>query len=97
MASRLGTGSPQVGQGEELDVISAVILGGTNLYGGEGRMFGTLLGAMIIGTLLNGMTLLNVSPYVQMVIRGLVILGAVCDWCVLVSPRYEIWRVLCLE
>lgn len=77
MASRLGTGSPQVGQGEELDVISAVILGGTNLYGGEGRMFGTLLGAMIIGTLLNGMTLLNVSPYVQMVIRGLVILGAV--------------------
>jgi ribose transport system permease protein len=77
MASRLGTGSPQVGQGEELDVVSAVILGGTNLYGGEGRMFGTLLGAMIIGTLLNGMTLLNVSPYVQMVIRGLVILGAV--------------------
>ncbi len=77
MASRLGTGSPQVGQGEELDVISAVILGGTNLYGGEGKMFGTLLGAMIIGTLLNGMTLLNISPYVQMVIRGLVILGAV--------------------
>jgi predicted ABC-type sugar transport system permease subunit len=43
----------------------------------EGKMFGTLLGAMIIGTLLNGMTLLNVSPYIQMVIRGLVILGAV--------------------
>jgi ribose transport system permease protein len=77
MASRLGTGSPQVGQGEELDVVSAVILGGTSLNGGEGKMFGTLLGAMIIGTLLNGMTLLNVSPYIQMVIRGLVILGAV--------------------
>ena len=77
MASRLGTGSPQVGLGEELDVVSAVILGGTNLFGGEGRMFGTLLGAMVIGTLMNGMTLLNVSPYIQMVVRGLVILGAV--------------------
>ncbi|MEI6156783.1 MAG: ABC transporter permease [Atribacterota bacterium] len=77
MASRLGTGSPQVGAGEEMDVVSAVILGGTNLFGGEGRMFGTLLGAMVIGTLMNGMTLLDVSPYVQMVIRGLVILGAV--------------------
>jgi len=77
LASRVGTGSPQVGIGEELNVISAVILGGTNLFGGEGRIFGTLLGAMVIGTLLNGMTLLNVSPYVQMVVTGLVILGAV--------------------
>ena len=77
MASRLGTGSPQVALGLELDVIAAVILGGTSLFGGEGRMFGTLLGAMIIGTLVNGMTLLNISPYTQMVVRGLVILGAV--------------------
>lgn len=77
MASRLGTGSPQVALGLELDVIAAVILGGTSLFGGEGRMFGTLLGAMVIGTLVNGMTLLNISPYVQMVVRGLVILGAV--------------------
>ena len=77
MASRLGTGSPQVALGLELNVIAAVILGGTSLFGGEGRMFGTLLGAMVIGTLVNGMTLLNISPYVQMVVRGLVILGAV--------------------
>jgi len=77
MASRLGAGSPQVGVGEELDVISAVVLGGTNLFGGEGNLSGTLLGAMFIGTLMNGMTLLNVSPYTQMVVRGLVILGAV--------------------
>lgn len=77
MASRLGTGSPQVGVGMELDVIASVILGGTSLFGGEGRMFGTLLGAMIIGTLINGMTLLDISPYVQTVVRGLVILGAV--------------------
>jgi len=77
MASRLGTGSPQVALGMELDVIAAVILGGTSLFGGEGRMSGTLLGALVIGTLVNGMTLLNISPYVQMVVRGMVILGAV--------------------
>lgn len=88
MASRLGAGSPQTGTGEELDVISAVILGGTNLFGGEGNMFGTLLGAMVIGTLLNGMTLLNISPYTQMVVRGLVILGAV--W--LNMTRYRLRR-----
>lgn len=77
MASRVGAGSPQVATGEELEVISAVILGGTNLFGGEGNLLGTLLGAIVIGTLMNGMTLLNISPYVQMVVRGLVILGAV--------------------
>jgi ribose transport system permease protein len=77
MASRVGAGSPQVATGEELEVISAVVLGGTNLFGGEGNLLGTLLGAIVIGTLMNGMTLLNISPYVQMVVRGLVILGAV--------------------
>lgn len=77
MASRVGAGSPQIATGEELEVISAVILGGTNLFGGEGTLVGTLLGAMVISTLMNGMTLLNISPYVQMVVRGSVILGAV--------------------
>ncbi|NPV53155.1 MAG: ABC transporter permease [Firmicutes bacterium] len=77
MASRLGTGSPAVGEGLELEVIAAVILGGTSLFGGEGTLIGTIMGAIFIGMLVNGMILLNVSPYAQMVARGIVVLGAV--------------------
>jgi ribose transport system permease protein len=61
----------------ELYVIAAVVVGGTSLSGGEGRVFGTLIGAFIIAVIRNGMNLMNVEPYTQKVVLGLVILGAV--------------------
>lgn len=69
-------GSPEIGIGWELDIVAAVIIGGTNIVGG-GKLSGTLLGVLFIGVLLNGMILLDITPYMQQVVRGLVILGAV--------------------
>jgi ribose transport system permease protein len=77
LASQLGAGAPQAAQGIELSVIAAVILGGTSLSGGKGAIGGTLLGVLILGTLNNGLTLLNVSSYYQEVARGVVLLLAV--------------------
>ena len=65
------------GNGLELDVISAVIIGGTSLNGGEGTIFGTLIGVLIMGVLKNGIILLGVSPFLQMLIIGIVIIAAV--------------------
>jgi len=61
----------------ELDVIAAVVVGGTSLSGGKGSIVGTFIGAMLIGVLRNGLNLLNVNSYVQMVVLGGVILLAV--------------------
>ena len=61
----------------ELDAIAAVVIGGTSLSGGKGTILGTVLGAMIIGVLNNGLVLLNVSPFWQQVIKGVVIVLAV--------------------
>lgn len=77
LASRLSTGSPNSGTGTELDAIAAVVLGGTNLFGGEGKITGTIMGVLIIAFLNNGLNLLNVSSYNQMLIKGMVILLAV--------------------
>ena len=77
LSSRLMAGSPEIGIGWELDVIAAVIIGGTNIFGGEGKLSGTFLGVLFIGVLTNGMILLDVTPYMQLVVRGLVILSAV--------------------
>jgi ribose transport system permease protein len=77
LASRLGAGQAGAGTGFELDVITAVILGGVSITGGEGRIEGTLLGVFIIGILSNGLILLNVEPYYQLVIKGLALLFAV--------------------
>ena len=77
MASQLKSGSPAYGQMYELYVIAAVVVGGTSLSGGEGRIFGTLVGAFTIAVIQNGMNLMNVESYTQKVVLGLVILAAV--------------------
>ncbi len=78
-SSRRGSMRPQpnAGLGYELDSIAAVVIGGTSLSGGRGSIFGTVLGCLIIGVLNNGLVLLDVSPFWQQVIKGLVILAAV--------------------
>ncbi len=77
IASRLNSAQPTAGQGAELDAIAAVVLGGTSLSGGQGTVFGTLIGALIIGLLSNGLNLLNVSPFYQLIVKGVVILIAI--------------------
>lgn len=77
MASQLKSGAPTYGLTYELYVIAAVVVGGTSLMGGEGRILGTLIGAFIIAVIQNGMNLVNVESYTQKVVLGLVILGAV--------------------
>lgn len=76
-ASRLFSATGTLGQGYELDAIAAVILGGTSFTGGVGTIVGTLLGALIIAVLNNGLTLLNLSYFWQLVVKGLVIIVAV--------------------
>jgi ribose transport system permease protein len=77
MASQLKSGAPTYGLMYELYVIAAVVVGGTSLSGGEGKVLGTLIGAFIIAVIQNGMNLTNVESYTQKVVLGLVILGAV--------------------
>ncbi|WP_414043910.1 ABC transporter permease subunit [Macrococcus sp. EM39E] len=77
LTSRLNSAQPTAGTSYELDAIAAVVLGGTSLTGGKGRIFGTLIGVLIIGVLNNGLNLLGVSSFYQQVIKGVVILIAV--------------------
>jgi ribose transport system permease protein len=77
VTSRLDAAQPNAGTGYELDSIAAVVIGGTSLSGGRGSVMGTVLGAVIIGILNNGLVLLNVSPFWQQVVKGFVILIAV--------------------
>ena len=76
-ASQLNTGTPNIGIMYELYVIAAVVVGGTSLSGGTGRILGTLIGAFIISVIQNGMNLLGIESYTQQVVLGAVILGAV--------------------
>ncbi len=77
LAARLSSAQPNTGVGFELDAIAAVVLGGTSLMGGKGGIWGTLIGAFIIGVLNNGFNLLNVSPYYQLIAKGAIIIFAV--------------------
>lgn len=77
VTSRLNSAQPNAGASYELDAIAAVVIGGTSLSGGKGSIWGTVLGAVIIGVLNNGLVLLNVSPFWQQVVKGGVILLAV--------------------
>jgi len=77
LSSKLASGDPKLGVMYELEVIAAVVVGGTSLMGGEGRVLGTLIGAFIIAVIKNGMNLLNVGAYEQQIILGAVLLVAV--------------------
>jgi len=73
----VGSGDPNIGVGFELQVIAAIIIGGTSLSGGEGRILGTVIGALIIGVLANGLNLAGVEPFWQFVAQGLVLIVAI--------------------
>jgi len=77
-AARLNTATPKAGAGFELDVIAACFIGGASAYGGVGRVGGAVIGAMIMGVMNNGMSILGIGIDYQQVIKGLVLLGAVC-------------------
>ena len=77
LAAMLGAAAPNAASQHLLTVIAAIILGGTSLFGGRGSVWGTLLAVLILGTLNNGLTLLNVSSFWQEVTRGIVLIAAV--------------------
>jgi len=77
MAARIGSGSPSIGQGYELNVISAVVLGGTSFRGGIGGVKGTLIGALTLGMLANGLILWGMPTEVQLLIKGVILILAV--------------------
>lgn len=77
LTSRLNSAQPTAGESYEMDAIASVVLGGTSMSGGKGRIFGTLIGALIIGTLNNGLNLLGVSTFYQQIVKGIVIIIAV--------------------
>jgi D-xylose transport system permease protein len=75
--ARVGSASPDAGQLLELDAIAACVIGGTSLMGGRGTVFGAILGALIMASLDNGMSLMRVEPYSQMIIKGAILVAAV--------------------
>jgi ribose/xylose/arabinose/galactoside ABC-type transport system permease subunit len=77
LAARITTGQPNAGIAYELDAIAAAVIGGTSLSGGVGGVGGTLLGALLMGVINNGLDLLNVSSYYQQIVKGVIIVGAV--------------------
>ncbi|PRH87745.1 ABC transporter permease [Labrys okinawensis] len=77
LAARLGSGSSNAGQGFELDVIAAVVLGGTSLFGGRGTVIGTVLGALTVAVIANGLVLAHMSPFLTPIVTGSIILIAI--------------------
>jgi inositol transport system permease protein len=77
LAARTGSGNPTLGTGIELDAITAAVIGGTSFNGGVGTIWGTIVGALIIGVINNGMDLINISPFMQQVVKGTIIVIAI--------------------
>ena len=77
LSSRLSSAQTNAGTGYELDAIAATVLGGTSLSGGAGSMLGTMLGTLVIGVINNGMNMLSVPYFYQLIVKGIVILLAV--------------------
>jgi fructose transport system permease protein len=77
LVARTGVGDPQAGQSDNLDSITAVVLGGTSLFGGRGTIIGTLIGALIIGVVRNGLVLMGVASTYQILITGILVIVAV--------------------
>ncbi|MGL4986256.1 MAG: ABC transporter permease [Treponemataceae bacterium] len=77
LLARTSSGQPNAGVGFELDAIAAVVLGGTSITGGFGHIFGTLIGAGTLGIINNGLNLLNINPFTQRVVKGIIIISAV--------------------
>lgn len=77
LAARTNAGAPNAGVGYELDAIASVVIGGASLSGGRGTITGTLMGVIIIGIIQNGLDILNVSSYIQLIVKGIIIVGAV--------------------
>jgi fructose transport system permease protein len=75
--ARTGVGDPQAGQTENLDTVTAVVLGGTSLFGGRGVITGSLIGALIVGVFRNGLTLMGVSSVYQILVTGVLVILAV--------------------
>ena len=87
VAGRLGTGFPLAGNGYELDAIVAVVLGGTSLAGGTGSVIGTVAAALLLGIVSNALNLLQISAFVQILIKGLIVIGAI-----VINQPSEEWR-----
>lgn len=77
LTSRVGSATPALGQGYELDAIAAAVIGGTSFAGGIGTVWGTVVGALIIGVMNNGLDLLSVSPFYQLIVKGAIIIVAI--------------------
>lgn len=77
LSARMYSGQPSVGSGYEMDAIAACVLGGVSMYGGRGKISGTIFGAMVIGVISNGLNLLGVSSFWQLVFKGIIILIAI--------------------
>jgi simple sugar transport system permease protein len=77
LTARLGSGSSNAGLGFELDVIAAVVVGGTSLFGGRGTLIGTVLGALTVAVIANGLILSHMSPFLSPIVTGVIILVAI--------------------
>ena len=77
LTGRMNSANALMAEGIELQTIAAVVIGGTNLFGGQGTIFGTFIGAILMGVLANGLNLLNVEPFWQRVINGIIIVSVV--------------------
>ena len=77
LTARVSAGLPQAGSSYELDAIAATVIGGTSLSGGRGRLWGTLVGALLLGVVNNGLDLMEITSFYQQIVKGVIILGAV--------------------